>query len=649
MISLVNNAKLAILIVILFCTSFTALLWYQQAKLLRSNKGTIIEQAVQRNSNLALTLENYTLRTIQNAGLVLQTVKSAFEKTKSPESIKAFLKTPAVDSSLFSGITIADAEGNLLFSNLKYASDTTVNFSEREFFNFHKTNNEDELYLSKPVISKALGVGVIHISRRITNADGTFGGIIFLQIIPSTFTAFYEKAILNKYDIVSLIAPDGITYARQTGSVPSYGEDISKSPLFTHLKTNAIGSYFAKDAIRGIPTYFSYRKFSNYPVIATVGTTEFDVLKDFEKRKKHELIFTACITGLIILFALLACIGIMHRKKYLTLLSENEEKYRLMFEYSTEAILLLNLKGEITDINPAAGELFDIILNKKEPTSFASLTGISAGGILNLPSEEIKFTGTDGAQHTGEISTAAYFSAVEKRKVILVAIRDTTEKKRLQEELLNEKNSRQQLITKQVIQAQERERTIIGGELHDNICQILTTIKIYLNLSIKNNERGKEFLPKSMELLEMAIAEIRNLSHTLSAPTLGKKSLVASITELLTDVNIHSGIITNFNCTGDVGKINIEHKLAIFRIVQEQVNNILKHAAATIITVSLSAEGGNTHLTIQDNGKGFNPSEESKGIGLNNIEARAKAFAGHAEIISTPGNGCILKVQFPLN
>lgn len=651
--SLARNSKFAIIAVLLFSTGLIALLWNKEFQLLQTDREAVITQAIHRNSNLALALENYTIRTLQNADLVLQVVKTEFEKSRSIRNYAALLNNPVVENKLFNGIAVLDAAGNLLSANVNFHPDTVTNFSEREFFQFHKTHAEDILFINKPVVSKSLAMGVIPVSRRIKNADGSFGGVVVLQILPSTFTSFYEKAVVNEHDIVSLIAPDGITYARQTGTVPSYGENISKSPLFSHLKEKPVGSYFAKDAIRSIPTYFSYRKLGNYPIIATVGITESDILEDFIKRKKREIAFTSSITILIALFSLLVCIGILHRRKYIRLLTENEEKYRLMFENSRDAIVLSTVEGDIIALNPSAYELFKIKPGEKLQSNFASL--IHPGNIRTsnnavLSKEflngEIQFNGIDGSSFFGEVQSASYNSN-NKSKVIVAVIRDTTERNRLQEELHNEKLNRQQLIMKQVIQAQERERTIIGGELHDNICQILTTIKIYLSLVIKNNERGKEFLPKSMDFLDMAILEIRNLSHTLSSPTLGKKSLVVSINDLVTDIGTHSGMNMHFNHSSNVDEISIEQKLAIFRIVQEQVNNILKHAAASEVFITLEKENAAAKLSIKDNGKGFDPNENSKGIGLNNIEARVKAFSGTFNIITAPGQGCSIEVTFP--
>lgn len=653
--NLFGNTKLAIAAVVLFTTSILILLWYKQARLIHQEKEEAIANAVQRNSNLALALENYTIRTIQNAELVLQVIKSELEKSRTGNSNLSVFENPSIDNSLFYGVLIINEKGKLVSSSYRPIPDTTVNYSQQDFFKFHFEDTSENLFIGKPVHLYPQGDATVTVSRRINNAGEKFGGMALLQIAPSTFTSFYEKAIVNDHDIVSLIAPDGTTYARQTGSVPSSGENISKSPLFSYLKLNSTGSYFAEDAIHGIPTYFSYRRLKNYPIIATVGVAEMNVLAAYEKRKRHEIIFTSGITLIIVLFSLLASIGILNRKKYISLLQENEEKYRLMFENTRDAILLLRLDGEVIDMNAAARQLFKIADRQKKPSNFLDFSGGEQLPSVNdhtgvneeFINTEIQFTCADGSTFTGEISSASYYSTKEKNNVNLAVIRDTTERKRLQQELLKEKTSRQQLVTKQVIQAQEKERSIIGGELHDNVCQILSTVKIYLSLVIKNQERGAEFLPKSMEFLDLAILEIRNLSHTLSAPTLGKKSLLNAINELLTDVSSHSSISVHFNSNTEAEEIDVEQKLAVFRIVQEQVNNILKHANASEIFISLNKNTGGTKLLIKDNGVGFNPKEKSKGIGLDNIETRAQAFDGSVQIITSPGNGCSVKVHFP--
>lgn len=145
-----------------------------------------------------------------------------------------------------------------------------------------------------------------------------------------------------------------------------------------------------------------------------------------------------------------------------------------------------------------------------------------------------------------------------------------------------------------------------------------------------------------------SINEIRNLSRDLSAPTLGTKSLTDSITALVEMVASSSGVYIAFDHCSYRASVSMNQKLAVYRIVQEQLNNIIKHAFATHVSVSLSQAEDHTILTVRDNGKGFDTLGKRNGIGLNNIISRAKVFNGKVKIESAPGKGCLLMVSLPI-
>jgi PAS domain S-box-containing protein len=652
---LINNARETIILMILIVIGLLILIWNKELNVLKTEKENAIAYAVQRNSNLVLALENYTTRTIQNADLILEVVKRDLKNNDFHGFDDLLLSLPT-DQLLINSLAITDSSGNIISSANNVQAGRKINVADREYFQFHRFRSEDMVFISKPVVSKITGNVVITLSRRINSNQGKFSGIVFLQIIPSVFTSFYEGAVVNKHDIVSLIAPDGTTYARQTGPVSSYGENISKSPLFIHVAKDPIGSYFAKDAIRNIATYFSYRKIVNYPIIATVGLTETDVLENYRKTEKREWLFTIGISLLLIVFTGLACAGILQRRKNIRALEESEEKYRLMFQNGGDAIVLISPEGEILAQNPSAYRVFNVKPDSKEIlriqefsdiAEYLDAPGDDIFGENNIYNGEVNFRRRGGAGFIGDVAAATYRDAKNK-KVIVAVIRDTTERKRLENELATERNQRQQLITKQVIQAQERERAIIGGELHDNVCQILSTAKLYLSMAGKNGE-PESLLAKSGDLIHTSIQEIRNLSHKLTAPSLGKKSLVDSVSELLEDLRSATGLKVNFVRDEKADEAGPDQKLAIFRIVQEQLNNIVKHAGATVVDVSLKKNNESIELIIKDNGRGFATDTDKKGIGLNNMEGRVKAFSGRLNIISSEGNGCTVEAVFPVN
>lgn len=207
---------------------------------------------------------------------------------------------------------------------------------------------------------------------------------------------------------------------------------------------------------------------------------------------------------------------------------------------------------------------------------------------------------------------------------------------------------RQQIVSHAVLIAQEQASAAIARELHDNVNQILTTVKLYNEMAIDGLGEPRTLLEKSNGFLQQCIDEIRTLSKSLSAPTLGNISLEDSIIELINSVNLAKKVQINylFGTLSDF-VINKDLHLAIYRIVQEQVNNILKHSGATYALVSISTDTEELVLEMEDNGRGIDLSKKSLGNGIANMKIRAENYNGTLNIISTPGMGCKLQVKFP--
>lgn len=227
--------------------------------------------------------------------------------------------------------------------------------------------------------------------------------------------------------------------------------------------------------------------------------------------------------------------------------------------------------------------------------------------------------------------------------------RDITGHKKIEEELEIQKKQKRKEITSAVIQAQERERMQISQELHDNVNQVLTTVKLYTELCV-NDMGNKELMQRSMELLQGCINEIRSLSKQLSAPTLGKITLKDSVKDLVKTIAATGKAKIRLNTRGiqDI-KVSNDLHLAIYRIVQEHLTNIIKHAQAKNARVVISYVDDDIVLKIADDGKGFNINAPAPGIGIANMMSRAESLGGRLHLNSAPGLGCVLIAHFPKN
>jgi PAS domain S-box-containing protein len=232
---------------------------------------------------------------------------------------------------------------------------------------------------------------------------------------------------------------------------------------------------------------------------------------------------------------------------------------------------------------------------------------------------------------------------------MLGSMMDITEKILLEQEISDQKVQAQKMITRAVLKAEEKERNKIGQELHDNVNQILVSVKLFLGMMAKvgDEERSLSLLDKSTRLIETAIQEIRSMSQDQVTP-LKESDLEELIKLLIYKIQETSSLKTSFvyDLNGEV--IEDDLKLNIYRIVQEQVTNVLKHAEATELEIAIHSVKGGLHISIADNGKGFDATQQRRGIGISNMINRIESFNGELNINSSPSHGCRVDIEIPL-
>ncbi|MEO8770607.1 MAG: PAS domain-containing protein [Ferruginibacter sp.] len=224
---------------------------------------------------------------------------------------------------------------------------------------------------------------------------------------------------------------------------------------------------------------------------------------------------------------------------------------------------------------------------------------------------------------------------------------DVTEKIMLEQILAAERLCRQQEITEAAITAQEEERSFLGEELHDNINPILATVKLYIDCAITDENRRITLMRDAKGFVTTAMNEIRNLSKSVLPPSLGEVGLIASLNDLVENIERVNDMHFVLHCEEiDENSLSEKLTLSIYRIVQEQVNNILKYAQAKNVTIMLKVKGNLLKLNIKDDGIGFDTTLKRNGVGFQNIISRAGLFKGEVLINSAPGKGCELVVDF---
>jgi PAS domain S-box-containing protein len=225
---------------------------------------------------------------------------------------------------------------------------------------------------------------------------------------------------------------------------------------------------------------------------------------------------------------------------------------------------------------------------------------------------------------------------------------DVTDKIENEKTETREREAKRREIGQAVLVAQEQERGNIGIELHDNLSQILGAAKLYLELARTEDNNTQEYLAKANSYVVQVIQQIRTISKALVTPVL-VLGLADSVKILVQDLKVTSKVGFKFVQDFDENTVSDQLQFDIFRIIQEQVNNIIRHAGASNASISILSKDQKLLLLVTDNGKGSDMSKKIKGVGIVNIKTRAGMHDGKVMIISNAEEGFELQVIFPLS
>lgn len=335
----------------------------------------------------------------------------------------------------------------------------------------------------------------------------------------------------------------------------------------------------------------------------------------------------------------------IERKKSYSELEESEKRYYQLFELSPQPMWVLNPASlELVHVNETAARFFGYA---KEDLQRMRVTNLLAHGVINaaLPWEEqmaqyrhlleLPMSAIKHLTRLGDVRYMEVYSApvqLNNQQLLLVTAVDVTER-----------NLFEQRITRAIIKAQEDERFEIGAELHDNICQILSSGQLSLGMLKRNlPEASMKWFEKGIECLHLATDEIRNLSHQLAPAYIGETSFKSTVQNLLELVFVHNDISVSlhFDDALEESRLEKEQLLNLYRILQEQLKNIQKHAKASSIEIDLYGDDESIVLRILDDGVGFDMADSPQGIGMANMRRRSEVFGGSLTINTSPGNGC---------
>jgi PAS domain S-box-containing protein len=354
-------------------------------------------------------------------------------------------------------------------------------------------------------------------------------------------------------------------------------------------------------------------------------------------------------TGLSVYFG-----DITEQRKAENKIRESEEKYRVLVERITDAFIALDKDFNYIYLNSKAAELA-----RREPASLLgknvweifpeAIESATYESFMRAMKEQVYICSTDYYEPLNLWQENHIYPSPEGLSIFIrdiSAVKKSEETmKSMEKEIMHQQIQEQKKISRAIIHAQEKERNRIGQELHDNVNQILVATKMFLTSAAKT-EAAKEAIRYPVELIDNSIDEIRSLSSGQVTP-LKDIPLREMIRIQLDKIKESTGTSSELLFAVNDEIMHDDLKLNIYRIVQEQLNNIVKYAAAKHVAVSIKTEQNSIRLMISDDGKGFDTKQKRKGIGIANMMNRVEAFNGKMTLDSEPGKGCRLQILIP--
>lgn len=328
-------------------------------------------------------------------------------------------------------------------------------------------------------------------------------------------------------------------------------------------------------------------------------------------------------------------------------LHESEQRYASLFLHSPHSQWIFDVKDrQITKSNKTATlkygfsekEFKSFRIDQLQPPQLYE----QAFNLISQPMDQNSVSYLGRFRHLtkngGVLFVEMYASplVINNRELRLIMAVDLTDSLRMEE-----------MVRQAILDAQEKERYEIGAELHDNVKQLIAAGKLALEYYSDSRAINDPLLNKAKELIDKGIDEIRVISHRMAPSIIVGNDFKCLINKYIEGYKIlWKKMDIRFEQNIQLVELTSDQQLNLYRITQEQIGNIVKHAGATVVKIELRKRKGKLLYEISDNGKGFNIDDlpGQRGIGLSNIERRAKSIGAEVSIISNQGKGCCVRI-----
>jgi PAS domain S-box-containing protein len=343
-------------------------------------------------------------------------------------------------------------------------------------------------------------------------------------------------------------------------------------------------------------------------------------------------------------------------------LRESERRLRTICDSALDAVVMIDAGGKIRYCNPASERMFGYAGHemmgcevhtllapacyREQAIQAFSAFRITGQGRTVGKALELTALRKDRTEFPIEISVAAF--KISNHWWAAAIIRDVTERHKTQEALERERQSLWRMI-----QANDHERQLVAYDIHDGLAQYLAganmQLQVFDGLRESNPEEAKKAYDAAAQLVRQSHTESRRLISVVRPPVIDEIGLETAMVHLVHEQRRYGGPKIELDSDVQFSRLPSILENGIYRIVQEALTNACKHSKSKKVTVTMTQEGQDVRLKVQDSGIGFDPESVEKGhFGLEGIRQRVRLLGGRLTIVSTPGSGTLVQVVVPI-
>ncbi len=656
---------LAILAVVAIAGSISFFLWDLRGR----------ELAHSRNETVSLTrmLMAQTQQSVAATDVVLLGLQ---ERLQTPfgsavalnsSAIHLLLATRVSGMSQIRALFVVDRDG-MVVNTSRQGGITATLVEDRAYFRRLKENGEQGLYIDKPVRNRLNGSWTLHLARRLNDSAGQFRGVVVAAFDLANYEQSFNYLIIDEPRPIALYMADGTLLA----SLP-HRENMIAS-LAPELNTEALPS--AEQGVKlithisgdGSQEVLAIGRLKAFPLLVSVANDELLSLASWRETAVR-IGLGAGLVALFIVIVASSLVGELLREERLSMeLSDATDRYQHTVDSVMDAIVAVDAEHKIVLFNPAAERMFvrnahDVLgkpLTLLMPVRMQSPHGAhvntfnESAGISRTMAPQLEIIGlrSDGVEFPLESTISK--THIGGKVQMTAVLRDVTEHRRNEAEL-RKMNAQLRELSTALQDVREQERSRISRELHDELGQKLTGLKLDLSWLGSRLKDGRAADPAKIDemrhLLDETIASVRRISTELRPLILDDLGLGEAVAWQAREVSKRSELVIKVDMPAASIVRHDAMATALFRIAQESMTNVVRHAQASEMTISLTADANAEALRLQvsDNGVGFDTYAKSPGIGLLSMRERAVAIGGQFSIASAPGHGVVITVLLPLD